>query len=440
MDKLWYFLTIALDVAPFIIIGYLPFRKSMILPYKQALAVCSGILFIYQLGMVWASGQPFFNHSFMATYRLCQLLLLLILTIVFVGHTGGKALFVLSLLFPYVHIIIAVSSFVRDLIPYEGLHPYMVTSILRLAITCGSLANLTGVWKRYFVTAVEMRDEGIFKLACIITLMFSFIAILGSANNYELNGITAIQLVNSIVVFCGALMSCIVVFYVIKHIEHKANAEDRVRRNELLLELQKQQYVILAGSMEETRKVRHDLRHHLAVVQGMLAKGEHERLKEYISGYISNLSPSAYINVCSNFAANAVFEYYIMKAKERGIDTTIAFQIDNGTIIKDSDLCIIIGNCMENAIEANENVPVQERFINVKTMKQGNYLYIIFDNSFDGTLRPQEAGYLSRKRDYSVLGTGVKSVRAVVERYNGYLKVDAKDNVFSMSMSLKYKD
>ena len=67
-------------------------------------------------------------------------------------------------------------------------------------------------------------------------------------------------------------------------------------------------------------------------------------------------------------------------------------------------------------------------------------LYLTFDNSFDGKYKTDSKGLvLSRKRGYARTGVGVQSIRAVAEKYGGTMNVEAKDNVFCLSLSLAKK-
>jgi len=184
------------------------------------------------------------------------------------------------------------------------------------------------------------------------------------------------------------------------------------------------------------RKARHDLRHHLSAIQAFIDTGETDRLAEYIDEYKATLPDESVITYCENYAINSVLQYYHSMAKNEGIKVSVHMELPERLSIRDSDLCIIFGNCVENALEACRRFE-GDRFINVKSMIVGDMLTIIIDNSFDGDLKKKGDGYISRK-DGS-LGIGVSSVKTVIRKHNGEARFEAKNNVFHASLMVRIK-
>jgi len=106
------------------------------------------------------------------------------------------------------------------------------------------------------------------------------------------------------------------------------------------------------------------------------------------------------------------------------------------------DLCIIIGNFLENAVEACQRMEEGEKFIRIRSLIQGDYLTIVVENSFDGDWKEQDGVYLSRKREGTentpFEGIGIASVKSICEKYGGRIVINADDNVWKSSALVKY--
>ena len=99
--------------------------------------------------------------------------------------------------------------------------------------------------------------------------------------------------------------------------------------------------------------------------------------------------------------------------------------------ISDSNLCIIVGNLLENALEACEQI-TEGRSITFTSRLQGDFLFIAMDNTFNGVVKMQGEQYISHKRNE--IGTGLVSIRSVVEKAGGKAKFEAKGKVFQSSV------
>jgi signal transduction histidine kinase len=218
--------------------------------------------------------------------------------------------------------------------------------------------------------------------------------------------------------------------------ERSTQLELEVNTMNRSLDMQRSLYQSLTRSTEEVRRVRHDLRHQLSAIRGYLQKGNVEGAIGYvetISGGIPDISNKL---LADNFAVNAVAVYYLDKALRSNIKTDIKLVVpeDLGQV-SDNDMSIIVGNLFENAIEACQHVEEDKRFINISCKVLKNRLTLTIDNSFDGNYSEKDGTLYSRKRDGK--GVGVSSVKAVVERYGGSMKIEAAKGVFMVSLYVK---
>lgn len=138
--------------------------------------------------------------------------------------------------------------------------------------------------------------------------------------------------------------------------------------------------------------------------------------------------------VCNNQTINLLFSYFSYVCKKENIYLETHINLPASLPIPDLDLCILFGNCMENAIEACRFIKdFKSRFINVDCKIQNGTLLIIIDNSFDGFINKVNNTLKSRKK---FGGIGLKTVQAVIGKYQGSIDMEYPQNVFSIFLKL----
>ena len=209
-----------------------------------------------------------------------------------------------------------------------------------------------------------------------------------------------------------------------------------LRSQNYRLQLQSVQMQYLSDRIENTRRVRHDMRHFLATVEMMANAGEWDQLRTYIAETRNSSGIDEPLVFCDNAAVNAVLSYFAPKMKENSIESDIQIDMPRDPGISSADLSILFANLTENAIEACSHQVSTERRISIHSSRRGdNTLLITFSNTFEIEPRTDRYGtYLSSKRQGC--GVGIESVRAIVRRYNGRCSITAKDKIFTVRIML----
>jgi len=133
--------------------------------------------------------------------------------------------------------------------------------------------------------------------------------------------------------------------------------------------------------------------------------------------------------LCENYAVSAVALHYLSIAEIAGIKTSVQLSIPVKTgRVQEIDLCVIVGNLLENAIEACKRQTCGERFIKLYSSVEYDTLTVTMDNSFDSNYAEKDGVFLSAKRDG--MGVGLSSVMAVARKYGGNASFEVKENVF----------
>lgn len=208
----------------------------------------------------------------------------------------------------------------------------------------------------------------------------------------------------------------------------------RLARENEFLQMQAANYRLLQKNVEDTRRARHDLRQHFAVLNGLVESGDLKALTEYVKSYGESLPPNAIQSYCKNAAVDTVLCYYGEQAVQKKIDLEISVRIGASLPLPEPEFCVLLGNLLENAIDGC-SASQKEKIIRLHIRQEGGTaLYLTVDNTCDkapvfhkGQLRStKHAGY----------GMGTESVRMIAERYNGDARFEWKDGMFLASVML----
>ncbi len=216
-----------------------------------------------------------------------------------------------------------------------------------------------------------------------------------------------------------------------------AEAETELESANRILMSQKEQYQKLSDSIAQTRQARHDLRHHMNVISGMVQAEDKESLQQYLAQYSQTLPNNEDTFYTGNYTADMIVGHYLSVARQNGVRVNFSLHIPEGCFIRDTDLCVLMGNCLENAIDACRKLPEEKRCLRVESAIKNKYLAITIANSYNGNTSMQNSAYLSDKRGRRDVGIGLESVEAVVRNYNGEMKIQGENGVFTVYIMLK---
>ena len=221
-------------------------------------------------------------------------------------------------------------------------------------------------------------------------------------------------------------------------ITENANLLEKLHISETVSASQRKQTEFLQLQIEQTSRQRHDMRHHLVVIDTYIKTKDIEGLNAYIKEYRSSLTPPAGI-YCENLALNSIIGYYKERSEEKGSAFNVQVSLPKEPLFPDIDLCAIVSNLLENAAEACARMKSENSFINVKiSATTSSLLAIIVENSYEGEIQRSGNTFISSKKK-GRKGIGISSVLNIVEQYNGLSKFVYQNQVFQASVLLKVR-
>lgn len=209
------------------------------------------------------------------------------------------------------------------------------------------------------------------------------------------------------------------------------------KQTELRLLAQKKHYEKLKAQMEETSRVRHDMRQHLRVLAALLERKQYEEMQTYLYRYTREFQEKlTYQSYCKNQVIDAILHYYEEICREKRISFQCQVETPEKTGIEDTDFCRLFGNLLENAIEASQCCPGgSPRFIRVQIRARNSKLLIEEENSCTGPLRRSKTGIYSGK--HSGQGIGTASITEIATRYGGLADFQADNGIFRAEIFLR---
>ena len=204
-----------------------------------------------------------------------------------------------------------------------------------------------------------------------------------------------------------------------------------VRMENHYLHLQSIQYESLKNKMEESRRAKHDMKQVLRVAQSYLYNKEYERLKGYLNEYLKTSPSEEIIFYCSNYALNALIVYYKNLANKYKIPFEISIQIEEIEGIADTELVVLYGNLLDNAMEACIDEKNKNPYIHLSMIQAGNGIYTVIENSYYGVIKQKEKRFETTKQGHT--GIGLYSIEQIVKKYEGMLEVQVEEEKFWVS-------
>lgn len=181
------------------------------------------------------------------------------------------------------------------------------------------------------------------------------------------------------------------------------------------------------------RILRHDYKYHLNVTRKMIQAGDMEGADNYLTGMEQTLSGYELKSFCTNHVINALVADYAERCEKLKIQFDVSLCMPEALSIPDYDLCIILGNLLENAVEACEKLS-QGGSIRLETQSTRNQLLFRVKNSFDGTIFHKDGMPFSKKPNG---GFGLRSVREVIDGHGGDLLLEWDSNSFTAYVAVK---
>jgi histidine kinase-, DNA gyrase B-, and HSP90-like ATPase len=185
----------------------------------------------------------------------------------------------------------------------------------------------------------------------------------------------------------------------------------------------------------QMRGVKHDLKHHIQTMKAHLIMNQYKELEEYLNELDEDLDIVDTVIKTGNIRIDAVLNSKLAVARARGININAKAIVPAELEINEVDICVIIGNLLDNAIEACEKEKEKDKqFIRVYIDILKQQLYIYISNSMTDDIQKSGERYITTKNGSH--GFGLLRIDRVVKKYGGYLNRQHEEGVFATEIML----
>lgn len=186
---------------------------------------------------------------------------------------------------------------------------------------------------------------------------------------------------------------------------------------------------------QQMRVWKHNYKNHLQVMKAHLELGEYEELGQYISHLDEEINQIEKVIHTGNVMLDAILNSKISLAREKGIEVNVKVILPSTIAINEYDLCAILGNLLDNAIEGCFSQKEEEKkFLRIYISVVKEQLYLSVINSHHTTIKKEHGKYISTK---SVdRGLGIISIDSIVKKYKGYVNRQQDELIFATEIML----
>ena len=343
-------------------------------------------------------------------------------------------------------------GYIRSVSLFENLHT--ITYLVTQALLCAVAVALPVVVFRKIVQGFREKDYAICRTELLFLLapglVSLLICLLLQTYLYIENG--QIYMASPLLLFIIPAILLLCLLFILSDVKLFQDMIDRNREKSSRIILEKQ----VSGMQEHIaemdhmysgiRGMKHDMKNSLTVIMQLADSGSNEELRDYLSGLSQTLDRLEFHFKTGNAVVDTLLntKYHEIMRTMPGLQ----FHADQllfpeKLMIQSYDIGIILGNALDNALEACKKLKAEEQeaetFIRLSSYAKGKMFFLEIENSFDGkVVKKQDAEFpVTTKADKKVHGIGLINIKNTAEKYHGAVDWSIEHKIFTLSVMLK---
>lgn len=194
------------------------------------------------------------------------------------------------------------------------------------------------------------------------------------------------------------------------------------------------QFAVMQQSRQNLTSLRHDLEKHTLLLKSYLEDKQYEKAVEYINQIGNFIDVSGEYVRTGNQEIDVILNYALGRAKQMGAGIETRIILPNSAFMPEFDLNILLGNLLDNALEALERT--EDRYLSIEMRYDRGIFTIVLENSFDGNVKKKGEEFLTRKEEEGIHGIGMKNMNEIVEKYGGKQEIEVSEKRFKTKLIL----
>ena len=225
--------------------------------------------------------------------------------------------------------------------------------------------------------------------------------------------------------------------YIYKNLREKMVLKTARNALKKTLTASEDQIALLNETNQQMAVYRHDVRHHINLLNGLLADGKIEQAQEVLNTSMADLDAITPKRYCENETLNLLCASYDSKAKRVGVQIKINTLLPKEVPLSDTELCSVVSNGLENALRAASQPEVADKWVGFSCyVRQGN-IFMLIQNPYAGQVVIRDGLPVSSREGH---GYGCYSIQTIAQRNGGLCSFEAENGVFSLRLSFPLTD
>lgn len=239
----------------------------------------------------------------------------------------------------------------------------------------------------------------------------------------------------SFVTLLFMIISNVLLFYLFEYQIKLTVAKNQEQMMKQELWYKAEYYKELSKRQHITNKTMHDLKNQLFAIKDLLQNDSQEGINR-INGLCEGILSTCTLRFTGIEAVDSLITSKLQLMEENDIKFDNSIYITNKLSIDISEFCVLLGNLLDNAIEANMSV-AKDRYINMNIKQQFDYLCINIRNAVSGVVKVEDSMINTTKKHKELHGFGLKSINEIVKKYNGDCHFEQNGDEFEVMLMIK---
>ncbi len=237
-----------------------------------------------------------------------------------------------------------------------------------------------------------------------------------------------------VILFIFGIMLFIMLYMVILIFRLEKNS-----KKELAMQLKLQQtetelrlYEDIVNISDRLRKLRHDMNNHVGIIKTLVNTKRYDELEEYIDQIYEDVEVANELVITGNKTLSVIINAKKTVAKSKNIDFSSVITTKDINM-RNKDLCSLLGNILDNAIEAAEKTP-GKKYIDLMIQRTEEGCIISCENSMGAVPVTRKERFITTKENALDHGIGIENIKEIVSSYRGQINFDYDDNMFNVKV------
>ncbi len=242
------------------------------------------------------------------------------------------------------------------------------------------------------------------------------------------------QKMKAVIVSSGILFINLLIFYLYNSLEHFYSARIEKQLFEQMVEVYANQLDLVRESQEQVNALRHDMKHHIIELSALARAEKGNEIIEYLHGMEKfMLNQKEHVST-GNKEIDGVLNYLLQKAYEILEHVDIKISIPDEIYWTNFNVCVILGNLVDNAIrEAGKS---EEKYLEINIRSKQGILLVFIENSYAGKIMMHDNKIKSSQQNLAIHGIGLENVKKIVQENGGEMNIEYSQERFKVQVLL----